>query len=183
MPTLKDGARYEIRQVQPNDVKKDKYFHLHEWIGKVDQFLGTHFTPGEIKARQKAFLKLVQKQEDGNFFIVGAFLGVEMIGQASLGYMRPKSNSRLKHVGSWGIVVRQEYQNQGIGKELLRSIEKRAREKGLHKLSVEVAEPNEAAKALYMQKLGYVVEGRKKDAFRLDSGEYADILVLGKILD
>ena len=62
-------------------------------------------------------------------------------------------------------------------------MKKKARETGLHKLGVEVSAPNEAAKALYIQKLGYVVEGTKRDAFRLDSGEYADLLVLGKILD
>ncbi len=106
----------------------------------------------------------------------------EIIGQANLSYIRQKSNSRLKHGGSWGIVVRKEWQNQGVGKALLLAIEEKARALGLRRLTAEMAAPNEAAKALYIQKLGYAIEGTKREAFLLDSGEFVDILVLGKLL-
>jgi RimJ/RimL family protein N-acetyltransferase len=128
-------------------------------------------------------LRNVDSQDEKSHIILGAFLEGELIGQSDLGYPGETGRSPMRHVGVWGISVKKEFHNQGVGYALLQAIEDLARTLGLHKLAAEVVEKNEPAKALYLRKLGYEVEGQKKEHFLHDSGEYMDMLVIGKILD
>lgn len=54
------------------------------------------------------------------------------------------------------VFVRREYRGQGISKELIRTLEARAREKGYHKMILETGKPLIAATKLYLG-MGYQI--------------------------
>jgi len=80
--------------------------------------------------------------------------------------------------GELGMNVAREWRGRGVGSALLRAAIERAREQGLHKLSLEVWPHNEAALALY-RKFGFVEEGRRVEHYRRASGELWDAIVMG----
>ncbi len=182
MPKLRDGTPYEIRQVRVSDYEGGRYDRLHEWLGEVDEFLFSKFDPVDLERNRAFWINEVKNQSDTSHIILGAFLGGELIGQADLGLSK-EGHHRGKNTGGWGVSVKKDYHNQGVGYELLLEIERVARRLGLHKLEAGVVARNEPAKALYLRKLGYQVEGRLRDHFIFENNEYVDELEIGKILD
>lgn len=182
MPELQDGTPYEIRQVRREDYEGDKYDKVHAWLGEVDEFLAIKFGPEDVELNRVSWLQQVGTQDEKTHVILGALLGEEVIGQADLRIFSVAGHNRMHHVGEWGLAVKKEYHNQGIGTTLLQAIEDLGHYLGLHKLAAEVVDDNERAKTLYLNKFGYEVEGRKREHFLHDTGEYLDLLVIGKFL-
>lgn len=91
--------------------------------------------------------------------------------------------SKSKHVGTWGIAIHPEFQGQRLGLKILRKIEEFARDKGIKKLQAAYISENKSAEALYVGKLKYDIEGRQRFSALLKNGKYADIVLIGKILD
>lgn len=90
------------------------------------------------------------------------------------------ASPRLRHSASLGIMVHQDYQNQGVGAALMRTALDLA-DNWLMLVRVElgVYTDNERAIHLY-EKMGFEVEGtRRKAAIR--NGTYVDELVMGRI--
>ena len=84
-------------------------------------------------------------------------------------------------VGEFGMAVARPWRGRGVGSELLVAGIDKAREEGLHKLSLEVFPHNEAAIALY-RKFGFVEEGYRVKHFRRASDELWDSIVMGLLL-
>lgn len=83
--------------------------------------------------------------------------------------------------GEVGMAVAREWRGRGVGTALMEAAIAWARERGLHKLSLEVFPHNAAGIALY-RKFGFVEEGRRVKHFRRQSGELWDSLVMGLLL-
>jgi RimJ/RimL family protein N-acetyltransferase len=83
--------------------------------------------------------------------------------------------------GELGMAVARQWRGRGVGTALLAAAIERARNDGLHKLSLEVFPHNEAAIALYL-KFGFVEEGRRIRHYRRASGEVWDSIVMGLLL-
>ncbi len=81
---------------------------------------------------------------------------------------------------SMGLVEGQR--GAGLGSQLLGAIIAWARERGAHKVHLEVWAHNRAALALY-GKLGFVVEGRHPRHWRRNDGSLWDSLSMGLVLD
>jgi ribosomal protein S18 acetylase RimI-like enzyme len=80
----------------------------------------------------------------------------------------------MTHCGRLGMGVRNGFRGLGIGEKLIRQTIAKAKEKGLERIELEVFASNQPAIRLY-EKVGFVVEGVKKKARKLD-GIYDDIL-------
>jgi ribosomal protein S18 acetylase RimI-like enzyme len=78
----------------------------------------------------------------------------------------------LAHCGSLGMGVLPLFRGKGIGEGLLAACIAKARTKGITRIELETRVDNERAIRLY-EKLGFVVEARKKNAMRFD-GVYYD---------
>jgi RimJ/RimL family protein N-acetyltransferase len=78
------------------------------------------------------------------------------------------------------IGIREAYTKQGIGKQLFRTCEAWARERGLHRLELTVMTHNHVGIALY-QKMGFQIEGTAPHALQVD-GEFVDLHYMSKIL-
>jgi RimJ/RimL family protein N-acetyltransferase len=89
--------------------------------------------------------------------------------------------SGLKGIGTFITYIHQDYQNQGLGTQLTRSILEEARKKEFHRVSLEVVAENTAAERAY-EKAGFVYEGRLKDTFYGEDGKYHDMFAMGIIL-
>ncbi|WP_109119582.1 GNAT family N-acetyltransferase [Azospirillum sp. TSO22-1] len=83
-------------------------------------------------------------------------------------------------VATVALGVLPQQQGRGAGTRLLAEAEAWARGRGLHRLELTVAAPNQRAHALY-RRLGYRDEGRLRDALRF-GGIFCDEIVMAKDL-
>jgi RimJ/RimL family protein N-acetyltransferase len=83
--------------------------------------------------------------------------------------------------GEIGMNVDRAWRGRGAGSALMRAAIARARDQGLHKLSLEVFAHNTAAIALY-RGCGFVEEGRRIRHYRRASGELWDSVLMGLAL-
>lgn len=81
-----------------------------------------------------------------------------------------------------GFVVKEDYQGQGLGTELLHQIEKIASTFAIKRLELEVEVDNHKAIGLF-KKMGFDVEGRKRCVMKLqDEESYVDTFGMGKLI-
>jgi ribosomal protein S18 acetylase RimI-like enzyme len=83
--------------------------------------------------------------------------------------------------GRIGMAVARDWRGRGVGSALLAGGIEWARDRGLHKLVLDVFPHNTAAIALY-RKFGFVEEGRRVKQYRRASGELWDALDMGLLL-
>ena len=85
------------------------------------------------------------------------------------------------HAGRLGMGVLKEYRGQGIGTQLLEETLSEANDRGLERVELDVYPSNTSAMHLY-EKFGFLVEGRKRRARKLD-GNYNDLIVMAILFD
>ncbi|HRE32272.1 MAG TPA: GNAT family protein, partial [Candidatus Berkiella sp.] len=80
------------------------------------------------------------------------------------------------HCGELGVGVLADYRGQGIGQALILAALQKAKEKGLSRIELMVFEKNFPAIKLY-EKLGFVIEGTKRQAVKIDD-QYQDLICM-----
>jgi RimJ/RimL family protein N-acetyltransferase len=80
--------------------------------------------------------------------------------------------------GDFGMLVDRSWRDRGVGSALLQAAIDWARDRGLHKLCLEVFPHNTAAIALY-RKCGFIEEGYRARQYRRASGELWDSILMG----
>jgi RimJ/RimL family protein N-acetyltransferase len=85
-------------------------------------------------------------------------------------------------VAHLGMAIVAGYRGVGLGRSLLDAAVSWARDRGCHKVSLEVWPHNDAARHLY-RRAGFVDEGHLKRHYRRNSGALWDAIVMGLILD
>jgi len=100
-----------------------------------------------------------------------ALLKHEVIGWCDIS---PLQWEGFRHSGRLGMGVHPQYRRLGIGRQLMVQTIQKAKAKGLERIELEVFASNAPAIRLY-KKLGFLIEGRKKKARKLD-GNYDDII-------
>jgi len=101
-----------------------------------------------------------------------------LLGFASLNVFNPRPC--YNGVADFSIYIKGSYRGQGIGRSLLRELEKAAKEQGFYKLVLSTPDHNESSKKLY-QKAGFTLVGTYKNQGRID-GKWVDITVMEKML-
>jgi ribosomal protein S18 acetylase RimI-like enzyme len=111
------------------------------------------------------------RPEENAKFVLGAFLEAELVGMA--GFFRER-HLKAQHKGRiWGVYVRANCRGRGIGRALLTAlIETIKTMPGLEQVSLGVASPQVAAKAIY-QSLGFETFGIERNAFKIGE-QYLD---------
>lgn len=100
-----------------------------------------------------------------------------VIGSAGL---QVCTNPRMRHVGTLGMLVHTEFQNQGIGTALMKTVLELADNwLMLRRVELEVYADNQRAVRLY-EKFGFETEGRKREA-SVKNGAYVDLLVMARL--
>jgi RimJ/RimL family protein N-acetyltransferase len=87
---------------------------------------------------------------------------------------------RNQHCAHIVVGIRQDFTDQGLGRQLFEVVEKWAMDHKLHRLELTVMSHNERAIHLY-QKMGFKTEGIKQDSLWVN-GQYVDEYYMAKIL-
>lgn len=155
---------------------------------------GTNYVEGihravDVVARERRYLGLVEGPPVGatrawvEALVAGAgfqFVAVDD-GDSVVGWCDIVRNPRegFRHCGQLGMGVTPDARGQGLGERLAKATIERAWDAGLERVELEVFASNEPAIRLY-EKLGFVVEGVKRRARRLD-GHYDDNIMMALV--
>lgn len=163
---------FAIRPVRMEDA--EQLNELRRMPGVFETMLGI---PSERVKRSEDFIANLDENNHEFVAVTQTASGEKVIGIAGLTVGK---NPRLRHSGGFGIAVHRDYQNQGVGTALMKTVLDLA-DNWLMLVRVElgVYTDNERAIRLY-KKMGFEVEGtRRKAAIR--NGTYADELIMARI--
>lgn len=134
---------------------------------------GEQFSFEEEQRHIETWLSQMEKQEK---VVVVAVFEERIIGVANV----DRLDRRSKHVGHFGISIAKDFRQEGIGKELLKTVLDLGTRMGLMMIELSVYSPNEVGIALY-QKLGFEEVGRvpKKILFH---DQLVDEIIMVKFL-
>ncbi|MGG3546244.1 N-acetyltransferase family protein [Bacillus paranthracis] len=145
---------------------------------KQEIILSTSFfvsSPSEISSN---FKKEKQRIEDS--VEKGGVTLIAEIDNAIVGFLSFSRNTmeRLHHVGSFGMGIKKEFCNYGIGTKMLSYLINWAKaQKGLEKICLGVLSNNKRAIHVY-KKLGFQEEGGQIKQIKFENGEYADDILM-----
>ncbi|MDQ0253528.1 RimJ/RimL family protein N-acetyltransferase [Evansella vedderi] len=167
---MRNGEAFFLRTAFPDDA--EKVLEFNKTIICKEPYLIT--TEEEFKLtvnQQKCFL---QKMLEGvsKLAILAEYNG-EIVGTLDF---HGGQKRRIEHQGSFGMSVKKEFRNQGIGKILLTEFLEWAKNNSkIEKVCLEVVSENSNAVRLYRNS-GFHEEGRKKNAIKIDVGKYYDLI-------
>jgi len=134
--------------------------------------------PGERKTSTEELAKRIRaivSHENQNIFV--AEDGDRLVGfLLAQGWNARRASRRLYLV----IGILKAHWGQGIGTRLFEEMERWARERNIRRLELTVMVNNQAGVALY-RKMGFTVEGTKKDSLSVD-GSFVDEYHMAKLL-
>ena len=161
---------FRVRAARGDDV--DGVLALFEAVAAERRYILSE-PPIDRERRARNFRETVGS-EDAQVFIAEA--GGDVVGELTV-FGRTSTGPAMIGMG-----VAAAWRGQGVGTALMEACVEWARERGVHKLSLEVFPWNEAAIALY-RKFGFVEEGRLRNHYRRQSGELWDVVVMGLVLE
>lgn len=91
------------------------------------------------------------------------------------------TSPRFREMGDLFIYLHQDYQNLGLGAELMKEAIISGRERRLHRIELTVVADNHRAVHLY-EKVGFRREGVKRENYLGEDGNYHDEIVMGLLL-
>ncbi len=162
-------AHVSVRHAEPED-----YEALHRIFSGPKAVAGTLQLP---YPSAEAWRKRLAEPPEGLFSLVACAEG-EVVG--SLGLETSPTRWRMRHVGSLGMAVRDDWQGKGVGTALMRAALDLADDwLNLTRVELRVYVDNAAAVALY-KKFGFEIEGtHRRLAFR--GGEYVDAYSMARL--
>jgi putative acetyltransferase len=156
-----------IRPVRPEDAEAAYALRLLPSV--IDGTLAIPST--RIEETRRRFERL---GPDDHTFV--AVVDGQLVGMAGLHV----GTGKLRHSGSLGIMVHDQFQGRGIGRELLEALLHIADNfLGLTRVELEVFPDNERAIRLY-ENCGFELEGRKRKAV-WRHGEHQDSLLMARV--
>ncbi|WP_252902543.1 ribosomal protein S18-alanine N-acetyltransferase [Paucilactobacillus hokkaidonensis] len=120
---------------------------------------------GATPWNESAFVQEIRRQRDRLYLVVRQ--NDKLLGFAGCSFDRQKNEAHITN-----IAVTPTYQNQGIGRYLIRKLIRKAVLIDMDKMSLEVRVSNTAAQRLY-KKMGFLVKNVKK---RYYFGDHEDAL-------
>lgn len=161
-----------IRRAVPADAGR-----LVELIKEVEDSGLMLFEPGERKTKPEQLEKRLEGMDAHSVILTAEE------GGALQGYLFAIGDAlmRKRHTVYVAIGIREGQRGKGIGTQLFKALELWAREKNLRRIELTVIEHNKAAVALY-QKMGFEIEGIKKDSLYINDG-YVNEYYMAKIIN
>ncbi|SPE36154.1 Acetyltransferase, ribosomal protein N-acetylase [Burkholderiales bacterium] len=139
---------------------------------------------GEV-ARERRYLAIVEAfpAEQNALWVAanrarGNPLYVALDDERVIGWceIRRETLPGREHSGTLGIGVRAHYRGAGLGRRLIDAALDAAWQRGFARIELWVRSPNARAIRLY-EKVGFVEEGRRRDAVRLDGASEDELLM------
>ena len=158
-----------VRHTEPDD-----YGAMHRIMSAPKVAAGTLQLPLQSA---EAWRKRLAEPPEGLFLLVACVDG-EVVG--NLGLETHPNRPRMRHAGSIGMAVRDDWQGRGVGTALLRAaLDLADNWLNLSRVELTVYTDNAAGIALY-EKLGFEIEGtHRRYAFR--NGQYVDAYSMARV--
>ena len=162
-------AQVIVRHAEPDD-----YEAMHRIMSGPRAAAGTLQLPLQSA---EAWRKRLAEPPEGLFLLVACVDG-EVVG--NLGLETSPNRPRVRHAGSIGMAVRDDWQGKGVGTALMEAVLDLADNwLNLMRIELRVYVDNSAAVALY-KRFGFEIEGtHRRLAFR--NGEYVDAYSMARI--
>ena len=160
-----------VRHAEPGD-----YEALHRIASGPKASAGTLQLPLQPA---EAWRKRLAEPPEGLFLLVACVEG-EVVG--SLGLETHPNRPRIRHTGSIGMSVRDDWQGKGVGTELMRAaLDLADNWLNLTRIELQVYADNSSAVALY-ERFGFEMEGtHRRYAFR--DGGFVDAYSMARLKD
>ncbi|MBS4174348.1 N-acetyltransferase [Bacillus sp. FJAT-49736] len=127
--------------------------------------------------KQKEWIQSILENEKETLMV--AELNLEVLGWI---VFQSNNKKRLSHMGTITMLVGEGHRGKGIGKMLLKALLAWAENNPfIEKVSLGVFSTNERAISLY-RSMGFIEEGRKVKEFKLSDNEYADDVLMYKLV-
>ena len=166
---LKDGRHVLVRKFRMED--KEKLVKMYESLS--DEAVRWGLPPYTRERIERGWLSNLQ-----NITGIVAFYNDRIIGHAQIfNFPHPRRKGTCDLV----IYLHQGFHNVGLGTAMLTELIELAMKERLHRIGLSVIADSKLAVHLY-QKLGFKIEGVKKDAYLGEDGKYHDELVMGLVL-
>jgi ribosomal protein S18 acetylase RimI-like enzyme len=167
-------GKMEIRHIRVDDA--EKFMQLVRRVENEAKYM--LLEPGERNTSIDKQMKLIEnilKENHSTIFV--AEESAELVG-----YLIAIGNKakRKRHSVYLVIGILQSYRGKGIGTRLFRKLEEWAKKHKLRRLELTVVTRNDAGIGLY-QKMGFEIEGTKKDSLLLE-GEFVDEYYMAKLI-
>jgi len=158
-----------VRHAEPSDAEA-----LHRLFGARSVMADTLQLPFP---KLSLWRERLQNPPEGLYQLV-ACAGNEVIGELTL--ITTPTHPRIRHVGSIGVAVREDWQGKGVGTELMQAALDLAENwLNLTRIELKVYVDNPAGIALY-KKCGFEIEGtHRRYAFR--DGGYVDAYSMARL--
>jgi putative acetyltransferase len=158
-----------VRHAEPDD-----YEAMHRIMSGPRAAAGTLQLPLQSA---EAWRKRLAEPPEGLFLLVACVDG-EVVG--NLGLETSPDRPRMRHVGSMGMAVRDDWQGKGVGTTLMgAALDLADNWLNLTRIELRVYVDNSAAVALY-ERFGFEIEGtHRRLAFR--NGEYVDAYSMARL--
>jgi ribosomal protein S18 acetylase RimI-like enzyme len=163
----------EIRIAPIGEEHIESFYRCLDDIAKERRYLGMIEAPPIASTTE-----FIRSNIARNAIQLVALFGETVVGWCDIA---PHDWTGFRHSGRLGMGVHAEFRRRGIGKRLAVQAIAAAHQRGLERVELDVYVSNRAALALY-EKLGFVHEGLKKNARKLD-GVYDDLLIMALFLD
>lgn len=173
---LKDGTICILRS--PNEQDAEEMIKYLKMTSEETHFMVRY--PEEIDMTTDKEIEFLKENLNSNKdMMIAAFVNNDLAGNAGISSVR--DCIKLKHRAVFGISIKEEYWNNGIGSAMLREVIEQARQMGYEQIELGVFSDNEKAKTLY-KKYGFEVWGNTKNAFKLKDGTYCDEIIMGRMI-
>ncbi len=163
------------RQAEPDDAEA-VYIFGRQLLSETSLML---LYPDERAKSVDDMRFVIQRfQEMPRHFLINAWDGEFCVGEA---LCMGGQFERNKHAGRVGVGILSSHYGQGVGKGLVRAIERIAEANGIVRLDLTAMEHNERAHRLYLS-LGYKDEGMNRRSLFVD-GAWVNEIMMSKLLD
>ena len=165
--------KYEVRRARLDDAEVLEKF-MQSLIGENLPVLYSKAAAPTLDE----IISFIEVHSDPNVSLLIVVIdGERLIGMLDADIHR---NSQRSHCANFGMSVLNEYRRHGVGGALLKELFLWAKEHQLNRIELEVFSNNLAAIGLY-KKMGFWVEGVKKEAVRVDAG-YVDLVQMVRLV-
>ena len=148
----------------------DAWFALYQSVAAEGRWIGGEL-PVDRESRRNRFLVELDSADDAVFI---AELDAVAVGTINVDVRRG--------IASLGMLVDAEHRGHGVGAALLTAAVRWSKDRGAHKMRLEVWPHNGAARSLY-RKFGFRDEGYLRRHYRRRNGELWDAVVMGLVFD
>jgi L-amino acid N-acyltransferase YncA len=163
----KDGRKVVLRSVKREDLD-DLMNFINSLVEEgADIARAEKVTRDEEAEWLEGLLARIEKVE---VIDCAAEIDGKVIAHAEVG----RRSGLMRHVGSFGIAIRQGYRGSGIGTQIMQTLIEESKKAGLKIIVLDVFDTNKTAKHLY-QKMGFREAGRiQKGIYKND--KYIDLI-------